>query len=176
MLLLQPIYRQEAKPMKFGLRKPSLRKRLAARTSLKRYVRHSLGIKAPRGGGWVTDPKKALYNRVYNKTTISAEDIARTAQPRGTSNQTKGKSALSGRQSKAHRAKLDAEILTLQRKGWVLGERTDITAQLIRPAKKRGCLTRLLLGPLLLLFPNRNEIMFVEVTRNGRLKRWKRSI
>ena len=57
--------------MKFGLRIPSLTKRIAARTSLKRYVRQSLGLKAPRGWGWVTNPKKALYNRVYNRTTFS---------------------------------------------------------------------------------------------------------
>jgi hypothetical protein len=57
--------------MKFGYRRPSLKKRIAARTSWKRYVRHSLGIKAPRGYGWLTNPKKAAYNRVYNKTTRS---------------------------------------------------------------------------------------------------------
>jgi hypothetical protein len=56
--------------MKFGIRKPSLRKRIAARTSLKRYVRHSLGFKAPRGWGWLTNPRRAAYNRVYNRTTV----------------------------------------------------------------------------------------------------------
>ena len=50
-------------------RKPSFKKRIAARTSLKRAVRHSLGFKAPRGWGWLTDPKKAAYNRVYNRTS-----------------------------------------------------------------------------------------------------------
>lgn len=55
--------------MKFGFRIPSLTKRLAARTSLKRGLRHNLGIKAPRGLGWITDPKKAMYNKVYNKTS-----------------------------------------------------------------------------------------------------------
>jgi hypothetical protein len=54
--------------MKFGFRIPNLNKRIAARTSLKRYVRQNLGFKAPRGWGWVTNPKKALYNRVYNRT------------------------------------------------------------------------------------------------------------
>ena len=38
--------------MKIGLRIPSLKKRIAARTSPSRWVRHSLGIKAPRGWGW----------------------------------------------------------------------------------------------------------------------------
>jgi hypothetical protein len=49
----------EGGKMKFGIRKPSIRKRIAARTSVKRYIRHSLGFKAPRGMGWITNPKKA---------------------------------------------------------------------------------------------------------------------
>lgn len=57
--------------MKFGIRKPSLKKSLAARTSLKRGVRHNLGLKAPRGLGWLTNPKRAAYNRVYSRTTAS---------------------------------------------------------------------------------------------------------
>ena len=56
--------------MKFGFRVPSLKKRIAARTSWKRIVRHNLGLKAPRGFGWFTNPRKALYNRVYNRTTV----------------------------------------------------------------------------------------------------------
>jgi len=55
--------------MKFGFRIPSLSKRIAARTSWKRVVRHNLGLKAPKGFGWFTDPKKAAYNKVYNKTS-----------------------------------------------------------------------------------------------------------
>ena len=56
--------------MRFGFRVPSLSKRLAARTSIKRVLRHSFGLKAPRGFGWLTNPKRALYNRVYNRTTV----------------------------------------------------------------------------------------------------------
>ncbi len=55
--------------MKFGFRIPSLSKRIAARISWKRVVRHNLGLKAPKGFGWFTDPKKAAYNKVYNKTS-----------------------------------------------------------------------------------------------------------
>ncbi len=55
--------------MKFGFRIPSISKRIAARTSFKRVVRHNLGFKAPRGMGWITNPKKFMYNKVYNKTT-----------------------------------------------------------------------------------------------------------
>lgn len=52
--------------MKFGFRKPSLKKRIAARTSLKRFARHSLGFKAPGGMGWLTNRKKA---RITASTT-----------------------------------------------------------------------------------------------------------
>lgn len=56
--------------MKFGIRTPSLSKRIAARTSPARFIRHSLGVKAPRGLGWITNPKKAAYNRVYSRVTF----------------------------------------------------------------------------------------------------------
>lgn len=55
--------------MKIGFRIPNINKRIAARTSLKRMVRHNLGLKAPRGWGWITNPKRAAYNRIYNRTT-----------------------------------------------------------------------------------------------------------
>jgi hypothetical protein len=55
--------------VRFGFRVKSLKKRPSARTSLKRYVRNSLGFKAPRDWGWLANPRKAAYNRVYNRTT-----------------------------------------------------------------------------------------------------------
>ena len=61
--------------MKWGPRKPSLKGMIAARLSPARFIRHSLGLKAPRGLGWVTNPKKALYNRVYHRVTFSLFDL-----------------------------------------------------------------------------------------------------
>jgi hypothetical protein len=58
--------------MRFGFRRPSFGRRLAARTSWKRYVRHSLGINAPRAWGWLTNPKRAAYNRIYGRITIDS--------------------------------------------------------------------------------------------------------
>jgi hypothetical protein len=55
--------------MKFGYRKPSFKKRLSARTSVKRAFRSK--VRAPRGWGWVTNPKRAAKNRVYNRTSTS---------------------------------------------------------------------------------------------------------
>ena len=61
--------------MKFGIRTPSINKRVAARFSTKRFIRHSLGFKAPRGYGWITNPRRAAYNRVYNRTTFKADNL-----------------------------------------------------------------------------------------------------
>lgn len=61
--------------MKFGVRKPSLSKSMAARTSLKRMVRNATGLKAPRGYGWLTNPEKTAYNRAYNRMSISLFDL-----------------------------------------------------------------------------------------------------
>ena len=58
--------------MKMGFRVPSLRKRIAARTSPARFVRQNLGLKAPRGWGWLTNPRRAAYNRVYHRVTRPA--------------------------------------------------------------------------------------------------------
>ena len=57
--------------MKFGIHTPSIKRSLHARTSPKRFIRHNLGIKAPKGAGWLTNPKRAAYNRVYSRTTVS---------------------------------------------------------------------------------------------------------
>ena len=63
--------------MAFGFRTPSLRKSIAARTSLSRNLENRLGLKAPRGWGWLTNPRKAAYNRVYNRTTFSVWTLLR---------------------------------------------------------------------------------------------------
>jgi len=36
-----------------------------------------VGVKAPRGWGWLTNPKKAAYNRVYSRTTFSLFDVVK---------------------------------------------------------------------------------------------------
>ena len=61
--------------MKIGIRTPSLSKRVSARTSVSRYVRHSAGVKMPKGYGFITDPDKYVYNKIYNKTTFGFDKI-----------------------------------------------------------------------------------------------------
>ena len=60
------------------IRKPSISKRVSARTTgkatraLKRAVNPTYGKK---GIGFINDPKKCLYNKIYNNTTIGVDDI-----------------------------------------------------------------------------------------------------
>ena len=56
--------------MKFGIRIPSLKKRISPRTSIKRQIAHRAGLKMPKGYGWVRNPEKYLYTKVYNKTSF----------------------------------------------------------------------------------------------------------
>ncbi|WP_300768241.1 hypothetical protein [uncultured Bifidobacterium sp.] len=64
--------------MKFGIRTPSLRRSISARTTgrAKRAIKKAIIPGYGRKGvGWVTHPKKALYNKVYRKTTFSFWDL-----------------------------------------------------------------------------------------------------
>lgn len=56
--------------MKLLPRKPSIKGRVAARTSIKRQIIHRAGLKMPRGYGWVRNPKKHVYNKVYTRLTF----------------------------------------------------------------------------------------------------------
>ena len=60
------------------MRKPSLKKSIKARTTgkAKRAVKKAVipGYRK-RGTGWLKDPKKAAYNKIYKKTTFSIFDI-----------------------------------------------------------------------------------------------------
>ncbi len=64
--------------MKFGVRKPSLKRSLKAATTgkAKRAVKKAVipGY-GQKGAGWIKDPKKAAYNKVYNKTTFGFKDF-----------------------------------------------------------------------------------------------------
>lgn len=63
--------------MKVGYRKPSIKKSIKARTTgkVKRRIKSSINpAYGKKGMGWINDPKKAAYNKVYNKTTRSIFD------------------------------------------------------------------------------------------------------
>lgn len=64
--------------MKFGMRKPSPMRSIKARTTgkAKRAVKKAImpGY-GKKGMVWLTNPKKATYNKVYKKTTFSIFDL-----------------------------------------------------------------------------------------------------
>lgn len=64
--------------MKIGMRKPSIKKSIKARTTgrAKRAVKSTVNpLYGKKGMGWVNNPKKAAYNKVYNKTSFSIFDL-----------------------------------------------------------------------------------------------------
>jgi hypothetical protein len=66
--------------MKIGIRKPSIKKSISARTTgnLKRKVKRTfIPLYGKKGTGLLKDPKKAVYNYVYNRTTIGLFDIVK---------------------------------------------------------------------------------------------------
>lgn len=64
--------------MKIGIRKPSIKKSLKARTTgkAKRAVKSAIvpGY-GKKGAGLVKDPKRSVKNKVYKKTTVSFWDL-----------------------------------------------------------------------------------------------------
>ncbi len=64
--------------MKFGIRKPSLKKSIKARTTgkIKRKMKKAVNpLYGKKGMGWIKNPKKAMYNKVYHKTTVGVTDL-----------------------------------------------------------------------------------------------------
>lgn len=64
--------------MKVGMRKPSVKRSISARTTGK-WKRQAKKAIIPgygrKGMGWVRNPKKAAYNKVYRKTTFNLRDL-----------------------------------------------------------------------------------------------------
>lgn len=67
--------------MKYGIRKPSLKKSLSAKTTgrTKRFIKKSvIPSYSCRGIEWIKNPKHAAYNYSYNKSTFSIWDLIST--------------------------------------------------------------------------------------------------
>ena len=64
--------------MKFGMRKTSIKKSFKARTTgkAKRKIKKALipGY-GKKGMGFIKNPKRSMYNKVYRKTTFSFWDL-----------------------------------------------------------------------------------------------------
>ena len=64
--------------MKFGMRKPNLKKSIKARTTgkIKRKVKKSINpLYGKSGMGFLKNPKKSTKNKIYKKATFGISDI-----------------------------------------------------------------------------------------------------
>ena len=64
--------------MKYGMRTPNVNKRISARTTGKitRTMNKAVNpLYGKKGMGFINNPSKAVYNKVYNKATTSVDNI-----------------------------------------------------------------------------------------------------
>lgn len=64
--------------MKIGLKKPSIKKSLRARTTgkIKRSIKNSVNpLYGKKGIGFIKSPTKSAKNSIYHKTTFSLWDL-----------------------------------------------------------------------------------------------------
>lgn len=90
------------------MRTPSLKKGLKARTTSK-WKRQAKKAIIPgygkKGVGWIKNPKKAMYNKVYHKTTFGLSDLLKPSKKRKKKVVTKQQSILSSNDKKQHTPK-----------------------------------------------------------------------
>ncbi|WP_041669622.1 hypothetical protein [Acetobacterium woodii] len=90
--------------MKVGIRKPSIKKSVKARTTgkLKRSVKKAVvpGY-GKKGMGMIKDPKKAVYNKVYSKTTIGVNSLSGTSSSKSNDRKTSSGNAGNNYQHKS---------------------------------------------------------------------------
>lgn len=73
--------------MKFGIRKPSIKRSISARTTgkMKRAIKRTINpTYGKKGTGFIRNPRKSIYNKVYRKTTIGIKDIIHTSKSNST--------------------------------------------------------------------------------------------
>lgn len=66
--------------MKVGMRKPSIKKSVKARTTgkVKRAVKKSVNpLYGQKGVGFVKDPERSVKNAIYHQTTVGVSDLVK---------------------------------------------------------------------------------------------------
>lgn len=94
--------------MKIGMRSPSLKKSLKARTTSK-WKRQAKKAIIPgygqKGIGWLKNPKKAMYNKIYHKTTFGLSDLLKPSKKRKKKVVTKNQQSILTSNGKKYTAK-----------------------------------------------------------------------
>lgn len=94
--------------MKYGMRKPSLKKSIKARTTgrAKRAVKRSINpLYGKKGMGMIKNPEKAIKNKIYHKTTFGMSDVLRAS---GKSNKSRTSSSYSSNSERWTNTKSDS--------------------------------------------------------------------
>lgn len=66
--------------MKVGIRTPSIKKSVKARTTgrIKREIKGAVNpLYGKKGMGYIKNPERAIKNKIYHKVTVSALDVAK---------------------------------------------------------------------------------------------------
>lgn len=111
--------------MKVGIRTPSLKKSLKARTTgrLKRKAKSSINpLYGKKGMGLINNPKKAVYNKVYNKTTIDALKPMKVSSSKKTNNTRHNNQVVdvTGQDLPLIEPKVTEEIIVHKKKIWTI--------------------------------------------------------
>jgi len=59
--------------MKFGFRIPSLKKKISSNLSITKALRSK--FRMPKGYALITSPRKSIYNRIYNRVSMTFNSI-----------------------------------------------------------------------------------------------------
>lgn len=111
--------------MKVGIRKPSLKKSLKAKTtgSLKRKAKSAINpLYGKKGMGLINNPKKAVYNKVYNKTTVDALKPMKVSTSKKTNNPSLNNQVVdvTGQDLPLIDPKVTEEIIVHKKKFWTV--------------------------------------------------------
>lgn len=111
--------------MKVGIRKPSLKKSLKAKTtgSLKRKAKSAINpLYGKKGMGLINNPKKAVYNKVYNKTTVDALNPMKVSTSKKTNNPSLNNQVVdvTGQDLPLIDPKVTEEIIVHKKKFWTV--------------------------------------------------------
>lgn len=66
--------------VKIGIRKPSIKRSIKARTTakVKRSIKRSVNpMYGKKGNGLITNPKKSIYNSLYSRLTVGINPMSK---------------------------------------------------------------------------------------------------
>ena len=163
--------------MKIGMRKPSIKKSFKARTTskykraAKRAINPTYGKK---GIGLINDPKKSVYNKVYNKTTVGLNDVISSSK-----NKTEYKSNLNIEQERIITSSTDNDTIYNKNGDFVMLMKT----MLLKASEKIDTNTNLsfdniseilIEDNIVTIYDNKNRVFFEgDLTKNNKEKVYK---